>query len=225
MATFTIELFKVVDITGGNIGLDSYPIWKNEYREPLNQKIIDHYHNREIGVETIDMFTFALRRRMSEVMPYYNELYKTTELEFDPLSTVDLHSISSSASETETEGESESESTTKSSGNSRAVNSTMPQVQLSGRGDYATSAADTNSQNDGEGTGKDTQASQSRDSSDSESHTTGYQGVASDLLMRYRDTLLNIDLMVINELTDLFMMVWGNSDDYSPYPFTRLDAI
>src|SRR5690606_9817007 len=109
MATFTIELFKVVDITDGNIGLDSYPIWKSEYREPLNQKIIDHYHNREIGVETIDMFTFALRRRMNEVMPYYNELYKSTELEFDPLSTVDIHTISSSSSETESEGESESE--------------------------------------------------------------------------------------------------------------------
>lgn len=225
MATYTIELFKVVDIRKGDIGLDSYQIWDNDYRETLNNKIIDHYHNREIGMETIDMFVFSLRRRMNEVMPFYNELYKTTQLDFDPLSTIDLHTISSSTSETDAESLNQSESETSTKSNSRAVESTMPQNMLSGRGDYATGAADTNSENNGTGSGKDTGSTTSKSDNDGDSRTTGYQGVASDLIMRYRDTLLNIDLMVLNELSDLFMMVWGNSDEYSPYPFTRFDAI
>lgn len=226
MATYTMELYKAIEVSpNGDIGLNAYPIWDEGYRADLNKKIVDHYHNREIGLETVDMFRFAMRRRMAEVMPYYNDLYSTTKINFDPLSTVDLRTISSGSNETDVETLSESENETRSAGNSRAVNSTFPQNMLSGSGDYATGATDTNSESDGSGSGKDTASSTTKGESDSESHTTGYQGVASDLVQRYRDTLLNIDLMVINELSDLFMMVWGNSDEYSPYPFTRFDAI
>lgn len=226
MATYTMELYKAIEVSPeGNIGLDLYPIWDEEYRESLNKKIIDHYHSREIGLETVDMFRFAVRRRMSEVMPYYNDLYGTTKLNFDPLSTVDIRTISTGNSEVEAETLSESENETSTKSNSRAVESSMPQNMLSGRGDYATGAADTNSENSGTGAGKDAGSSSTKSENDNESHTTGYQGVASDLVQRYRDTLLNIDLMVINELSDLFMMVWGNSDEYTPYPFTRFDAI
>lgn len=226
MATYTMELYKAIEVSPeGNIGLDLYPIWDEEYRETLNQKIIDHYHSREIGLETVDMFRFAVRRRMSEVMPYYNDLYGTTRLNFDPLSTVDIRTISTGATETEAETQSKSESESNNKSNSRAVNSNMPQTMLSGRGDYATSAADTNSESNATGTGEDTATNTTKSENDNESHTTGYQGAASDLVQRYRDTLLNIDLMVINELSDLFMMVWGNSDEYTPYPFTRFDAI
>lgn len=222
MAEYTLELFEVIELADGDIGLNTYPIWDEAYREKLNSKIVNHYHNREIGVETVSMFRFAMSRRMAEVMPYYNDLYKTTQLQFDPLSTVDLRTISTGTSEAVSETESDSETSTKSGGTSRAVNSNLPQVQLSGRGDYATSAADTNSSTEGEGTSKENASATTRDERDSETHMSGYQGVASELVQRYRDTLLNIDLMVINELSDLFMMIWGNSDNYTPYPFTPL---
>lgn len=226
MATFTMELYKAIEVSPeGNIGLDIYPIWDDAYREQLNTKIINHYHSQEIGHETVDMFAFAMRRRMAEVMPYYNDLYRTTQLEFDPLSTMDIHTVTAGTGETIAAASSENTSETNSKGNSRAVNSTMPQVQLSGRGDYATSAADTNSENTGEGSGADSSNSTTSDTTAGDSRTSGYQGVAADILMRYRDTLLNIDLMIISELSDLFMMIWGNSDDYSNPALTRFDAI
>lgn len=43
----------------------------------------------------------------------------------------------------------------------------------------------------------------------------GYQGHAAELLMRYRESLMNIDMMVINDLNNLFMGVWDNGDEFS----------
>mgnify|MGYP006976629036 FL=1 len=41
-------------------------------------------------------------------------------------------------------------------------------------------------------------------------HVEGNNGsrTFSELLMQYRDSFLNIDMMVINDLNDLFMGVW-----------------
>lgn len=67
-----------------------YPIFDQAYKAPLENKIISHYYMREIGMETVGLFKHYLRTRMREIMPYYNELYKTTLLEFNPLYDVNL---------------------------------------------------------------------------------------------------------------------------------------
>lgn len=86
MARYTIELGKLVE-SGYPLSFGNYPIFNEEYRQTLEQKIIDHYYFNEIGAETADRFSFYLRRKMREIMPYYNQLYQTTLLEFDPLVT------------------------------------------------------------------------------------------------------------------------------------------
>lgn len=86
MAQYTIELRNLVN-SGYHLALDKYPIFSEEYRGALNQKIIEHFWFREIGQETADRFNFMLRRKMNEIMPYYNELYKSTLMEFDPLAS------------------------------------------------------------------------------------------------------------------------------------------
>ena len=50
------------------IGLSTYPIFDEEYRTQLNNKIIDHFYFREIGMETVDNFAWFLRRKMNEIM-------------------------------------------------------------------------------------------------------------------------------------------------------------
>lgn len=41
-------------------------------------------------------------------------------------------------------------------------------------------------------------------------HVAGKRGESSysAMLQKYRDTFINIDVMIINELSDLFMIVW-----------------
>lgn len=53
-----------------------YVIFDEEYRKVLNNKILAHYINYQIGYESIPLFLFALNRKMNEIMPYYNLLYE-----------------------------------------------------------------------------------------------------------------------------------------------------
>lgn len=67
-----------------------YPIFDEDYREVLETKIIKHYYLREIGAETVGLWKFFLSRRMNEIMPYYNQRYESTLIEFNPLHDTDL---------------------------------------------------------------------------------------------------------------------------------------
>lgn len=68
---------------------DNYPIFDEAYRTTLNTKILRHYYTREIGEETVELWRFRLNTRMNEIMPYYNLLYKSATLNFNPLYDVD----------------------------------------------------------------------------------------------------------------------------------------
>lgn len=227
MPTFTMELWRVDELYKGAIGLDSYPIFNEQYRADLNKKIKDHYHNREIGHETAGMFIFALRRRMNEIMPYYNELYKSQILEFDPLVTMDVLTTNEGTSDTTTSASGTNTSVTNSNSGSRAVTSEVPQTMLAGNEDYATSAVDTNGASLAEGTTNESNSGEAKENTANTSHSKGYQGNPSLLIQEYRRTLLNIDMLIIDELSDLFMGVWDNGDDYlhPMYPFTPLPNI
>ena len=193
------------------------------------------------------MFKFALNRRMREIMPYYNQLYLSEKIVFDPLSTMNYteagisssattgtsHAETSAASGATTDTTSDTTNSTNntSSSRSRAVNSEMPQVMLSPDEDYATSAADSvsDSTTTGDGTATVVGNETSTGTDDATTDTTGsesvngtldrtmqgYQGHAAELLMRYRESLLNIDMLVIGDLANLFMQLWNNGDEYS----------
>ena len=62
-----------------------FPIWDEAYRQTLEEKIIRHYYTNEIGTETYGLFKLYLQDKLNVIMPYYNELYKSTVLEFNPL--------------------------------------------------------------------------------------------------------------------------------------------
>ena len=198
-----------------DIGLAYYPIFDEGYRKILNGKIIDEYFNREIGMETIDDWKLALRRKMDQIMPFYNKLYESEKIEFNPLATMDIHSVSSgtNTSEESTNATVNNESTTTSKG--RAVNSETPQTQLAGMADYATSATDSNTESGVTGENTTSGESEATSNNESESHVTGFQGVASELLVRYRNSLLNIDTMILSDIEDCFMLILNNGDAYT----------
>lgn len=243
MASFTMELKNVIQACDGDIGLGEYPIFDESHREVLNKKIIDHYYNQEICMASIDDWRFALRRTMNEIMVEYNQKYKSELLNFNPLLTMDMKTISdslnNSTSTTMNTGESSTESSseqlanqqtgTDSSSKARVVNSTTPQQRLAGNMDYASSGSDTTSATttDSDVTSSDTASSSvnanttatgnadNTDTGHGESHVTGYSGSPSALLQEFRDTILNIDLEVIERLSDLFMMIWSTGDQYT----------
>lgn len=217
MSAITIELYKVIDFHDGKIGLDDYPIFDESYREGLNQKIIDHYMNREIGHETSEMFVFAMRRKMNEIMPLYNQYYKSTQLEFDPFSTVKIENISDRTGKQVTKSEGLAENATNADSRSRSVNSAFPQQFLGNgnNGDYATSASDTTADSNSDSTATSSDTGEADTSEQGTSSTSGYQGLTSDMLIRYRASFLNIDMEIIAELSELFSSIWQTSEPYS----------
>ena len=88
-AIFTVELGSLVE-NGFDLGLDTYPIFDENYRTPLNAKIVEHFYFREIGQETPALFRRFLNRKMNEIMPFYNQLYKSALLDFDPFNNYDM---------------------------------------------------------------------------------------------------------------------------------------
>lgn len=71
-----------------NTALFTYPLYEQKSkietiipeRSELNKRLLNHYKYREIGFETVGRFIDELEITMCEIMPYYNEMYKTVEI-------------------------------------------------------------------------------------------------------------------------------------------------
>lgn len=72
--------------------IGNYPIFDEAYREVLDCKILKHYYTREICEETVGLWKLRLNNRMNEIMPFYNKLYQSELLSFNPFYDVDLSS-------------------------------------------------------------------------------------------------------------------------------------
>ena len=62
----------------------------NNYRPVLCKKILKHYYKREIGAETVGLWQLWLNTKLEEIMPYYNQLYQSALIQFDPLHNIDM---------------------------------------------------------------------------------------------------------------------------------------
>ena len=67
-----------------------FPIFDENYRVPLETKIIRHYYTREIGLETYGLWKLKLQTKLNEIMPYYNKLYQSELYTYNPLYDVDM---------------------------------------------------------------------------------------------------------------------------------------
>lgn len=233
MSRYTIELRYLIE---GNydLGLKDYPIFDESYREQLNNKIIQHYYFREIGFETEALFKNRLNQKMNEIMPYYNQMYESSKLKIDPLSTVALEEVFSRKSKTTGEGTSSTSGTGNNTNNFNSTDTTdygkiskfsdIAQAQTTPNeilnDKYLTSATVDDGQDKNTNTGTNTSQTESTTSGTStdernlDEDTTltrkGNNGTASEseLLNMYRETFLNIDMMIIDDLDELFLGIW-----------------
>ena len=236
MAQFTVSIQELMN-QGFDFGLtsDDYPIfeerWRGERRDGewqyireggefigLNRKILDHFYYREIGQESPDMFRMILNRTMREIMPYYNELYLTQKAISDPFETLRMETTSNSKSDSESTGSEKggTESTQSADSKSRAVVSQFPQTMLNNSGDYATSGTDTLGETGSKNvsTAESTERGTTATVGEMLSRVSGSAGSRAALLAEYRASLINVDLMVLNELEKLFMFVEMKFDSY-----------
>lgn len=109
MSKYTTELRFICETSAGldeSVGLNNvaevieqsrdkifdfnFPIFDESYRSVLETKIIRHFYTREICTETVGLWKMWLNTRMNEIMPYYNKLYESELIKFNPMYDVDL---------------------------------------------------------------------------------------------------------------------------------------
>lgn len=193
-----------------------YPIFDENYRHVLNTKILKHYYINEIGLETYALWKLRLNTKMNEIMPYYNQLYKSELYTFNPLYDTDItrqHKVD--RSQEGTTKTTDTSTTEQNNGNVHAdAYSDTPQGGITGveKLNYLTNYRKVTDDNklDSKITGN-TDTDTGITSLESYVETVkGKQGVRnySDLLKDFRSTFLNIDMQVIDSLSDLFMLIW-----------------
>lgn len=219
MAVFTMPLKEAIEYVADldqTIGLDSYPLFNEAYRPGLNTKIVNHYWNREIGLESVEMFTFNLRRKMNEIMPYYNKMYESELIKFDPLATYDMNTIVAALGESNNTVSGQSATTSENLARAISASSDFPQTTLNDNdtGNFASSSTESKSDGSATSNANESSTTNAKTTDMTTNRVTGFSGSAADLLTRYRATLLNIDLAVIQDLQELFMSVWDNGDTY-----------
>lgn len=252
-----------------------YPIFDETYRSVLETKILKHYYTREIGVETVALFKHFLRTRMNEIMPYYNKLYTSETISFNPLydfsytrsytrdntenkeatrtddstrtDNLTTHTISTADNTKTNNLTTTNTGTVSDDGTDSNTNrfSDTPQGGLNGmqsieNNTYLTNATLDNgthynmrafSNNTGNtgtvtdnGEGEATTGNTGTvdyDNTTTDTHeitnlteyaetVSGKRGGVSysKMLMEYRQSMLNIDMMIIKELSDLFMTIY-----------------
>lgn len=211
-----------------------FPIFDENYRQVLCRKILKHYYTREIAHETVGRWKLALNAKLNEIMPYYNQMYKSELLEFNPFYDVDLTrsregsgTSNRTSSNTETNsGTSKNVSNGSSTSNTDTLNrfSDTPQNSMDTQGiadsvplttvtkvneDNTTTneSTDTLTRNDSK-TGNGTE---NINNTDKYIETVkGKQGTEnySSLLKKFRETFLNIDMMIIEDCSDCFFTLW-----------------
>ena len=218
---------EIVENSRRNIFGD-YPIFDEAYRPVLEKKILKHYYTREISAETVGLWKLWLNNKMNEIMPYYNQLYKSQLLEFNPFYDIDYTRDYNRKNEEHGDGRSDgtdkrNESNTNSNSSSDTawnMFSDTPQGGLNGveNGNYLTSA--TKNTDEASASGSSTHIANNTSSSgyinnmrgleDYIEHVRGVHGGAtmSKRLDEFRKTFLNIDLQIINELKSLFFYLW-----------------
>lgn len=195
-----------------------FPIFDEDYRPGLCKKILRHYYTREICCETVGRWKLFLTDKMRCIMPYYNQLYQSELLKIQPLVSVNRSvTHEGSGSETKTtnrNGTNSTSSRTDGSTNTWSYYSDTPQGGISGldTNDYLTNAThNVGTDSTGSTLNGDTTENETGTGNRSDSYVDnilGYEGNQSEMLLKFRETFLNIDMLVINELKDLFFTIY-----------------
>lgn len=200
MARYTQTLYNLVK-NQYDLGLNTYPIHKPAYRQELNTKIINHYLMCEIAFDTAYMFKIQLNTRMNIIMIKYAKMYEALDKLDNPFSNVDVYEEYQASNKNKTDYEQEADSTSK----SKTVHEDTPASQFNENVDYASDINHDTAEADSKSKGN----TKNEGELDTDRHKYGYEGITqAEMFKQYTDALMHIDMLVIEELADLFMLIY-----------------
>lgn len=216
MAKYTIELralnnppfFKLFDF--------KYDFYEESKKEQFEQKFIDYFYMREIEHATVEEFKHELRTKLNLIAPYYKQLYETElkskNIEF--LLNKDLKEtfIREVESDTESLSNFNNESSGKAKVETLSTTNDTPQNRIDDLDKYISSAS--KDKNTSDTSSSDNGSSISQNSNTAKEETTliskGNIGTTSSaqLLRDWREVLINIDMMILEECEELFFKLF-----------------
>lgn len=106
MASYTMQLREIIEQASQYENLSTkerieqgrkqlfdfeYPLFDEAYRKTFETHFIRKFYMREIGTETEGLFKFNLETWLDINMPYFNQLFESELLEFDPLTNSEMN--------------------------------------------------------------------------------------------------------------------------------------
>lgn len=215
---------QIIDASRSKIFNFSYPIFEESHRPELEKKILKHYYTREIGLETYALWQLKLNDRLNLIMPKYNNLYSAEKeilnkafanIDVDTINhTTDNENVDKTFNETEgsnvtnTHNDIDTKKYSDTPQGSITFNEANKEhywltdyTELENNGGYNNQYSG-NKQNTG-----NTKSNGRRDFGQNEK---GYRGgkVYFELMSEYEEKIVNIDMKIVNELKDLFFLLW-----------------
>ena len=207
MSKYTLQLRYIYEDENYNLFDFPYNLYDNDLKPWFQEKFFQHFMFYEIGFDTIGMFKQRLMSKLNDIFPYYKQLYETEirSKGIDFMLNKDLKE--SYVRELTSNSNSNQESNVSSNSLSTAGQLTPSLIANSQKIDkFMDTAQKDNSSSNSTSTGESNGNSK-------EEYTLTSQGnigitSSAELLTKWRETLLNIDLMIFEECNDLFMQIF-----------------
>lgn len=204
MSKYTLELRYIYKDDYYDLFDFPYNLYDNDLKTFFEEKFYQHFMFNEIGFDTIGQFKQRLASKLNDIFPYYRDLYETMVRSkgIDFMLNKDLketytRELTSNSNSTQSSN-SESSGVTTSHDTSDTIIENLDKYMTGAQKDNASGSSTSNGSNSGNSREEYSLLSQ------------GNIGITSsaELLDKWRQVLLNIDLMIFNECEELFMGIY-----------------
>lgn len=216
MSKYTLELRHIYNSKNYNLFDFQYNLYDNDLKIYFQEKFFQHFFFHEIGFETVGKFKQRLQAKLNDIYPYYKQLYETQIRckNIDFMLNKDLKETF--IREIEGTGTSTANSTSNSNVSNNSISENFQSDTPQGRIDNIEkfmSSADKSKNNTNAETNDSVSAvneSNTKNTEKTELISQGNIGVTSsaELLTKWRETLINIDMLIFAECEDLFMQIY-----------------
>jgi hypothetical protein len=206
-----------------------YPIFDENYRKVFETHFIRNFYTREIGFETEGLFKFHLETWLNIHMPYFNKLFESELLVYDPLKNSEMDMTWNKTNDkdrNDTKNTTANETNVASSTDSRFnrnVSADTPDTRLAldtqdgvGVLEYASQIDENKNSGSSDGNSTtdnnidETLTSGINEVEDFIQHRAGKIGVQTyaKMLQEHRAAFLRIEKQIFDEMQQLFMLVY-----------------
>lgn len=185
------DIDSKLDVARGYLFDFNYPVIDDETKKRIEIAILKHYYLREIAFETIGIFKIKLNDRLNLIMPRYNSLYEKQDLSLSPYINSYLKETGESNSSNDNIVTNEDWQTT--SDTPRGILTELKEGKYSSMAVYNENNDKTNSYGN----------------SDYNRTVESLNGITyAEAFRSYYDNIISIDEELVNEFSDLFMVIW-----------------